>query len=193
MNDIDPAHSALLVMDMQAEVLAMLGDRSPALLERTERVIAAARAAKMPVIYVVVGFRPGYPELDPRGAMYARLAATGRLQTTTPGSDIPESIRPASDELVVLKHRVSAFSGTELEQLLRVKRIDTLILTGIATSGVVLSTVRHAFDADYRIVVVEDCCADADEEVHRVLMQKVIGRQASVIEASELIDHVSRG
>lgn len=193
MNDIDPDRSALLVMDMQAEILAMLGDRGAALVDRTARVIAAARGAKIPIIYVVVGFRPGYPELDPRGAMYARLATAGRLQTTTPGADIPEPIRPAPDEPVVLKHRVSAFSGTELEQLLRVKRIDTLILCGIATSGVVLSTVRHAFDADYRIVVVEDCCADADEEVHRVLMRKVIGRQASVIESSELIDHVSRG
>ena len=57
---------------------------------------------------------------------------------------------------------------------------------GIATSGVVLSTVRWAADLDYSLVVVEDCCADSDEEVHRVLMQKVFPRQARVIAADAL-------
>ena len=90
-------------------------------------------------------------------------------------------------DVVVVKHRVSAFAGTDLEQILRAREIDTLILLGLATSGVVLSTLRHGADADYRLVVVKDCCADGDEEVHRVLTEKVFVRQATVLDAAELI------
>jgi nicotinamidase-related amidase len=64
--------------------------------------------------------------------------------------------------------------------LLRGLGADELVLTGIATSGVVLSTVRQAADLDYRITVLADACGDADSEVHRVLTEKVFPRQASV-------------
>jgi nicotinamidase-related amidase len=63
--------------------------------------------------------------------------------------------------------------------------INHLVLTGIATSGVVLSTLREAADKDYRITVLSDCCADRDEEVHRVLKVKVFPRQAEVILSEE--------
>jgi nicotinamidase-related amidase len=88
--------------------------------------------------------------------------------------------------VVVTKHRVSAFAGTDLEMVLRAGGTETLVLAGLATSGVVLSTLRHAADADYRIVVVEDCCADRDPEVHRVLMEKVFPRQATVVRAEAI-------
>jgi nicotinamidase-related amidase len=81
---------------------------------------------------------------------------------------------------------VSAFAGTDLDMILRANGIETLVVAGIATSGVVLSTVRHAADADYKVVVVEDCCADRDAEVHRVLVGKVFPRQATIARAEEL-------
>jgi nicotinamidase-related amidase len=87
------------------------------------------------------------------------------------------------EDVVVTKHRVSAFAGTDLDMILRANHIETLVLAGIATSGVVLSTVRHAADADYRIIIVEDCCADRDPEVHRVLTEKVFARQTTVVKA----------
>jgi len=59
---------------------------------------------------------------------------------------------------------------------------------GIATSGVVLSTLLQAVDADYRVIVVKDCCADADPEVHRCLVEKIFPRLASVVTAGESID-----
>jgi isochorismate hydrolase len=74
----------------------------------------------------------------------------------------------------VVKHRISPFVGTDLETLLRANGIDTLVLAGVHTSGVVLSTVRHAGDLDYRLVVVRDCCADPDGEVHAMLLDIVI-------------------
>jgi nicotinamidase-related amidase len=76
--------------------------------------------------------------------------------------------------------------------ILRANCIETLVLAGIATSGVVLSTVRHAADADYRLVFVEDCSADRDPEVHRVLMEKVFQGQATVVKVEEVIAGLSR-
>jgi nicotinamidase-related amidase len=181
----EPAKTALLVMDLQVEIVTMYRELAAPVIERTAGLVAAARAAKVPVIYVAVGFRPGYPELSQRSPYYATVAPTKRLQNTSIDSIVPE-LRPQADEPLVVKRRVNAFCGTDLEILLRHRGIDTLILTGIATSGVVLSTVRHGFDNDYRQVVVKDCCADIDPEVHRVLTEKVFLRQATVGTASEV-------
>jgi nicotinamidase-related amidase len=65
--------------------------------------------------------------------------------------------------------------------VLRAKQVETLVLTGIATSGVVLSTLREAADKDFGLVVLSDACLDADPEVHRVLIEKIFPRQAEVI------------
>jgi nicotinamidase-related amidase len=77
-----------------------------------------------------------------------------------------------------------ALTGSDLEIVLRAQDIDHLVLTGIATSGVVLSTLRAAADMDYRLTVLSDCCADGDDEVHRVLLAKVFSRQADVLTAA---------
>jgi nicotinamidase-related amidase len=184
---IEPNRTALLVMDLQSDILGMLGGKAGALLERAAGLIAAARKAHVPVIYVVVGFRPGYPELAAGNATFAAVAKSGRFVVTTPGADIAPAVRPEEGDIVVVKHRVSAFAGSDLEMVLRAKKIDTLVLSGLATSGVVLSTVRYGSDADFRLVVVKDCCADLDDEVHGVLTEKVFPRQATVITASEVV------
>jgi len=190
---LESGRTALLVMDLQTDILGRVGEKAAAVLERTSGVIAAAREAQLPIIYVVVGFRPGYPELSPRNASFAAVSQAGRFVVAIPGSDIAPAVRPHDGDVVVVKHRVSAFAGTDLEMILRAKGIDTLVLLGIATGGVILSTVRHGADADYRLVVVQDCCADADEEVHRVLTEKVLPRQATVVSASEVMAALQKG
>ena len=185
--NIDRTRTALLVMDYQADILARLGDKGPPLLARAASVIAAARAAKLPIVYVVVGFRPGYPEVSPHNKSFSQAAKTGHFQTTTPGSDIAAEVRPADGDVVVMKHRVGAFQSTDLDMVLRAKDIRTLILMGISTSGVILSTLRHAADADFEIVLVKDGCADGDDEVHRVLTEKVFVRQATVVTCADVI------
>jgi nicotinamidase-related amidase len=89
-------------------------------------------------------------------------------------------ITPLGNEVVVTKRRVSAFSGSDLEVLLRSMDVRHLILTGIATSGVVLSTTREAADRDYQITILSDLCADMDPEVHKVLLEKILSKQAEV-------------
>ncbi len=185
MIDIDRDHSALLVMDYQASIVEGLGEGARAALGQAQPLIARARAAKIPVMYVVVGFRPGYPEMSSHNQTAATLTKSGRF-LGTPGADIVDAVRPAPEDLIVVKHRVSAFSGSDLDMILRARSVETLILAGFITSGVVLSTVRQAADADYRLIVVKDACADRDDEVHRVLVEKVFPRQATVVTASEV-------
>jgi nicotinamidase-related amidase len=107
-------------------------------------------------------------------------------------TQIHESVAPCQGEPVVTKLRVSAFSGSDLEVILRSQGIETLVLTGIATSGVVLSTLREAADKDYRLIVLSDACLDADPEVHRVLMEKVFPRQADIMAVNEWATQISR-
>jgi nicotinamidase-related amidase len=96
-------------------------------------------------------------------------------------------LAPAANEITVTKRRVSAFTGSDLEVVLRAKNVNHLILTGIATRGVVLSTVREAADKDYAMTVLSDCCMDPDLEVHNMLMTKIFPRQADVVLLDEWV------
>jgi nicotinamidase-related amidase len=190
---IDPKTASLLVMDFQTAVVEMFATDKDARLTRTARLVEAARAAGVRVIYVVVGFRAGYPEVSPKNQSFAPIRESGRFTEGSGEIEVHAAVAPKPREVVVTKHRVSAFAGTDLEMILRANGIDTLVLAGLATSGVVLSTLRHAADADYRVVVVEDCCGDRDDEVHRVLMEKVFPRQATVVKADEVVKALGAG
>lgn len=186
--ELDPKTAALLVMDFQTTIVDSFATDKDALLARTANLIAGARTAGLRVMYVVVGFRADYPEVSPRSPTFSAVRGSGRFIEGAAGSEVHPAVAPRPGDVVVTKHRVSAFAGTDLDMVLRSCGIDTLVLSGIATSGVVLSTVRHAADADYRIVVVEDCCGDRDAEVHRVLTGKVFVRQATVTSAGSVLE-----
>jgi nicotinamidase-related amidase len=190
---IDRRTSAMLVMDFQTLIVDNYAAGTEALLDRTAKLIAVARTAGMRVIYVVVGFRPGYPEVSDRNATFYRIKASGAFAVGAENTKIHPAVAPVAEEIVVTKHRVSAFAGTDLDLMLRANGIETLILTGIITSGVVLSTLCHAADADYRLLVVGDCCSDSDEEAHRVLLEKVFPRQATITTAAELAQAIEAG
>jgi len=168
-------------MDIQARIVtrfAQTGD----FLKRINTAITAARAASIPVIYVVVTFRPGYPEISPRNKSFSAVKQQqSPSQAAMTATEIDPAIAPQPADIVVTKRRVSAFSGSDLEVVLRAQGIAHLVLCGIATSGVVLSTLREAADKDYQLTVLADCCVDSDEEVQRVLLSKVFPRQAEVV------------
>jgi len=117
------------------------------------------------------------------------IKASPRHQQLFAGSSgsIHPAVAPHEGDLVVTKSRINAFAGTDLELLLRAKDIDTLVLFGIATSGVVLSTTLAAADADYRLFIVKDCCADLDPTVHECLIEKVFPRCAAVLRSDEFL------
>ena len=133
----------------------------------------------------MVSFRPGYPEISDRNKSFAAIAGSGQFNDADPGSGIHPAVAPEPADVIVVKKRVSAFAGSDLDVVLRGLGVDTLVLTGISTSGVVLSTVRQAADLDYRLTVLADGCLDSDPEVHRVLTGKVFPRQADVLPISD--------
>jgi nicotinamidase-related amidase len=178
---------ALLVMDLQNGIVARVADQADALLDTLESLIDGARQHGVPVIFVRVGFRPGAPEVSRRNQSFAALKTTLLMDETMPATQIHPRLSPREGDVLVTKRRVSAFAGSDLDVVLRSLEVDHLVLTGIATSGVVLSTTRQAADLDYRLTVIADACADADAEVHRVLTEKVFPRQAAVLSAAEWI------
>ena len=183
--------TALLVMDIQQGIVDRFGSDEE-YLPRLVTAVQAARGAGIRVIYVIVGFRAGYPEVSERNKSFAAIAGTGRLADGDPGVAIHPAVAPAPGDIVVTKRRVSAFTGSDLEVVLRAAGIDHLVLTGIATSGVVLSTLRQAADLDYRLTVLADGCLDADPEVHRVLTDKVYPRQADVLHIAEWTESLAK-
>jgi nicotinamidase-related amidase len=188
MADIPPSKAALLLMDFQNAIVGMVGEQGTALLERAAKARSAARAAGMAVMHVRVAFNEAdYAAISPRNKGFSALASGRFITDGSPQADIHAALKPAADEEVFTKTRVGAFSTTNLGARLEARGIDTLILTGIATSGVVLSTLRDAADGDYRLLVIGDCCADMDAEVHRVLTEKVFPRQADVIGLEDFV------
>lgn len=185
---IDPKSTALLAMDFQTLIVDGYATDKEPLLSRTARLLQAARATQIMIVYVVVGFRPGYPEVSDRNMSFRTVKETGRFTASDANVAIHPALAPVAGDTIVTKHRAGAFFGTDLEMILRANGIDTLLLTGVATSGVVLSTLRYAADSDYRLLVVKDCCSDKDAEVHRVLTEQVFPRQATVASAEEVID-----
>ena len=139
--------SVLLVMDYQQGIVERAG--SPGALDAASRAVAAARATDVPVFFIRVAFRAGYPEVASSNQSFgaAKDAAGDTMTETHPATQVHTALEPRADEPIVTKRRVSAFTGSDLDVLLRGARADHLVLAGISTSGVVLSTVREAADA----------------------------------------------
>lgn len=187
---IDPAHTAVLSMDCQSGIVSIYTrEAKEAFLARVARVLKHARATGMTIIHIQVGFRSGLPEISTRNALFGAIKSSEQHQQLfrEPLGAIPDTIAPQDDEIVITKRRISAFAGTDLAMILRANDIDTLVLYGISTSGVVLSTLTEAADADYRLAVIGDCCADLDSALHDCLIQRFFPARGSVLSADGFI------
>jgi nicotinamidase-related amidase len=177
--------TALLLMDFQAGVVERFDSSGAVPAARTA--LEAARAHSVPVVFVRVGFRHGTPEVTARNKSFSARAGRPGMEEHAPATQVVAELEPLPTEVVVVKRRVSAFTGSDLEVVLRAAEVDHLVLAGIATSGVVLSTLREAADRDFRLTVLVDACADGDPEVHRVLTEKVFPRQADVFAVADWV------
>ncbi|MFD9903516.1 cysteine hydrolase family protein [Streptomyces sp. NPDC059063] len=182
--------SALLVMDVQQAIVDFVDDGS-GYLPRLRRAIDGARAADIPVIYVVIALRPGFPEVGTRNKPLAAIARAGLYVEGAPGTEIHPDVAPRPGDVVVTKRRASAFSGSDLDVVLRARGIERLVLTGIATSAVVLSTVCQANDLDFGLTVLSDACLDPDPEVHRVLVERLFPQWADVVAVDDWVKAVA--
>jgi len=176
--------TALLIMDMQQGILSGYPAVTP-LLDKVAKAIAGAHALNIPVIYTIIGFRKGAPEVGPNNKILNARKAGFEAINMKDFMNIHPDIAPQERDITVIKRRVSAFTGSDLEVILRSLGVQHLVLTGIATSGVVLATLIEAADKDYRLTVLSDGCIDSDEELHHMLLTKIFIKRASILTVEE--------
>lgn len=180
---IVPAQTALVVMHYQTDILGLFPSVAATLLANTRRLCDAARAAGVSVYFANLRFSPGYPEVSSLnrnglGIKQLGLFVDDRLA--------PELDRQASEPLIVA-HRASVFFGTDLQVRLSARGIDSLMMVGIASTGVVLSSVAYASDADFRLYTVKDCCYDPDQVVHEHLFATAFESRTTVLSLADAL------
>jgi nicotinamidase-related amidase len=175
------SRTALLLMDLQSAHLAHIPDDY---LPRAVHALGTARAAGVPVIHVALRLLHGHTDAHPRNKIFGTLPPH-LFTADDPGAAIHPDVAPADGEIVVHKNRVSAFAGNNLQQILAAQDIGHLVLAGIATGGIVLSTALQAFDLDYRITVLSDACADPSPALHDTLITDVLARRGETVTTDE--------
>jgi ureidoacrylate peracid hydrolase len=193
----DPAHSALVLIDVQNDfcdpegALGVAGNDTAdavAMVPRLQPLIEVARAGGVPVIFV----RTEHDETNDTPQWLGRrspepgAAPPGRTcRTGTWGAQFYH-VAPAAGETVVTKNRYSAFAGTNLDIVLRARGISSLLFTGVATEVCVESSLRDAVFAEYYVSLVEDCAATYDEEMHRASVRVVDKHFGTVVDSAYL-------
>jgi nicotinamidase-related amidase len=182
---LDPKKTAFLTLDFQKGIFGFIPDAESAA-PAAARAVEFARKYRFLLIHVGLGFSEGHPEIPDFESPFLRVKQNNLFVKGTPSAEFHSTLYQPGD-LVVYKQRVSAFSENHLRMVLRTHQIEHLVFFGIATSGIVLSTLRQAFDLDFRSVVLKDASFDPDPEVHRVLTEKVFPRQALVTTTDDFI------
>jgi nicotinamidase-related amidase len=182
---LDPKKTALLTLDFQKGIFGF-APGGEAIVPNASKAVEFARKKLFQIIHVGLGFSTGHPEIPDTESRFKLVKENNLFVIGTPSAEFHGAVaRPG--ELVVYKQRVGAFSENQLHLILRSRNIENLVLFGISTSGITLSTLRRATDLDFRCVVLKDACFDADEEVHRVLTEKIFPSQAVVLTVDAFI------
>ncbi|CAH2908729.1 MAG: Amidases related to nicotinamidase [uncultured Paraburkholderia sp.] len=181
---IAPAHTALIVMHYHdRHSLELFPSVGPTLLANTRKLCNAARAKGVRIYFANLRFSPGYPEVSPLNKNGQGIKQLGLFVDDQPS---PELGRQANEPLIIA-HRASVFFGTDLEARLSAHGVDSLILVGIASAGVVLSSVAYASDADFRLYTVKDCCYDPDQVVHDHLFSTAFESRTTVLSLADAL------
>jgi nicotinamidase-related amidase len=164
--ELDRVRTALLCLDMHNVIVGRVPEgQRQRLLPNVKRVQDAGRAAGVQLIFVAVGRRKEF--MSPRNKFSGATGFVTDPAQLAQAMAFVDEVAPRDDEPVVRKPRISAFYGSELQSMLTARDIDTIVLTGVATDFVVDSTARYAADADYRVIVLQDCCAAFSDEQHQ--------------------------
>ncbi len=194
---VAPAKTALIVVDMQNDychpegTLSQRGydtTASEAMVPKLQTLIEKARASDVLVVFIqtlhtVATDSPVWLERSNH--------STSICRPDTFGADF-FGVSPQPSDIIVTKHRYSAFIGTRLDQILRGHRIDTLIMSGVATNVCVESTARDGFMLDYHIVFLSDCTATSRPEAHAATLDNIQRHFGVVVQAEEVIDAWTR-
>jgi nicotinamidase-related amidase len=179
-------HSALLVIDVQRDLCPP--EYAP-MYPRLRNVIDAAHRAGVYVVYVQnLVLRDGASQSNSETSRRTHLGM--KLVYTvegTPGAAFVDQIAPGEHDPVVRKHRLNSFEGTDLNLVLRARGIQTIICTGVATHGCVISTSYAAIALDYYVVVVSDCVASWKQDLHDASLLVMRNTMHRVVDSDELI------
>lgn len=191
---LQPAKMALIVVDVQNDFCDPAGACAkrgsdvgmvPGMMLNLHRLIEAARASGVPIIFIQT-----FHEAATDSASWT-MRSGGRsgevCRTGTWGADFYE-IEPLPGEIIVNKHRYSAFINTRLDSVLRTLKVETIALTGVATNVCVESTARDGFMLDYNIVLLKDACAAYSQKAHEMTFENIENHFGSVLESCELTD-----
>jgi len=193
---VSPAHAALLVIDVQNDFVANGGffDRIGADVKAIQRLIAPlaqfverAREAGVLVVFIQAIYDPQYLSAPMRERDLRVGRRMPRCLTGSWGADF-HVIAPRPNEPVVIKHRYSAFTNPELDDLLKRRGIRSLLLAGVATDTCVESTGRDGYFIDYYVTLVADCCAGAIERDHRVALERFERDYGAVVNSADVIE-----
>ncbi|HTR80772.1 MAG TPA: cysteine hydrolase [Bacteroidota bacterium] len=182
---LDPSKTAALTLDFQNGILEMAAGSST-IIPLASKAVEFCRKKRFLIIHVGLGFSQRYPELPDTNSPLQRVKQNNLFVKGTPSAEFHNSIAQPG-ELIVYKQRISAFSENQLHLILRSRGVENLVLFGVSTSGITLSTLRRAYDLDFKCIVLKDACFDADQEVHRVLTEKIFPRQADVLFVDDFI------
>ncbi|MFD4674050.1 cysteine hydrolase family protein [Lentzea sp. NPDC058450] len=180
--------TALLVMDFQNGLVGRIPG-AEALLGTVSSAIEKVRADGGHVGWVRVGFTDDEFDAIPSTSVMARMAGSvvrASMHADADSTQFHEKLTPQPDDIVVRKTRIGSFTTTDLDEHLTNRGVTSLVLAGISTSGVVLSTAREAMDRDYAITVLSDACADPDPATHEFLVGTLYPRYGRVITTAEL-------
>lgn len=170
--------AALVIMHYQVDVFEILfGDKPSPLLDRCNALIRHWRVTGRPVFFPNFSLGAGYEQAPPAtNRQISPYLPSGRFRSGLP----VEGLVTQPGDLFYACPRASVFHGTSLDADLRTRGVDTLVMAGISTTGVVLSSVAWACDADYDVRLVKDCCFDPDQDAHDALFRSGIGGRALV-------------
>ncbi len=199
--NIDSKQTALLLLDLQNEMVEAKGKigggglakvvAERGVLANAARALAAARAARMMVVHVRLGFRPDYADGLSVAPRIAKLKEHQAAILGTWGTEFPEAVKPNADELVITKQCVNPYFNTALLSLLMQRGIRRVVLGGVATNLVVESTARYSDDAGFAVTVLEGCCASPNPEWHAFAVEKMLPVFGEVVTTDAFVSAIS--
>src|SRR5437588_842767 len=201
-----PKHkTAILVMDCQNDIvhengkMAAMNNGAMAQLIKQHNVLGtiarlaeAGRQASVPIIHVRHAYRPDYLDAPQNTPILAGMKENQILKDGTWGAEIHADVKAHPSDIVITKTRVSAFYASPLEAILSAQGITHLVLTGIATDGVVEGTARDGVDRGYYVTIPDDCCATFTDEAHRAVLRGVLGMLTTVTKSADIVSALLR-
>ena len=192
----DQQKTALLVMDLQNDIVHENGKfagwglaahvKQQHALENTASVLDKARKAGVKIIYIKVEHKAGYPEItNSKIVMYQGMKQAGALLEGEWGAQIHEAVKPQAGELVLVKRRINPFTIPQLRKELEGK--ETLLLAGVATNFVVEECARSAAAEDYNVIVLEDCCASMNQQMHDFPIKNILPNLVTITTSKEIL------